>query len=195
MPRAVLLNGPPGSGKDTLAGRLVGSSNLPMKIVKFAAPIKRIVAATYFGGDYEAFQRFDTFEMKNIPHDRFFGKSCRQVQISTSEDWLKILHGQNVFGDILANDIQESPGAYECFHIVSDSGFRAEAEVLINRFNPENVLLVRIHREGFTYAGDSRNYIYLDDLGVRSLDIKNEENKAADAVNAINDFIKESWSV
>ena len=176
--KIVLFNGPPGSGKDTAAYHL--AETCCGKNVKFAEPIKRAVTAIYHGGDRTDFNKYDTLEMKGIPQDIYFGKTCRQVQIGVSEDFLKPFHDTAVFGKILAQDItrmmvSHGPGPY----FVSDSGFRPEAEVLVNKFGASNIYLARIHREGCDFSNDSRSYISLKDLGVIEFDIENHnDNKA-----------------
>lgn len=166
-----LLNGPASSGKDT-AGNMMQSAGYGT-VVKFAWPLKRGAAALYLGGDYSKFEMLDQADVKNEPREEFFGKSCRQVQIDLSEAFLKVQHGQQVFGKLLAADIErlEKAGIKAVF--VTDSGFRPEAEVLIEKFGIRNVTLIRFHREGKTYDGDSRSYINLDDLGIRSYDVEN----------------------
>lgn len=181
-PKIFLLNGPPRAGKDTAAARLShfysgGSKGLK----KFAAPIKDAVTAIYHGGNREEFNRFDTAELKDTPQEVYFGKTCRQVQIGVSENFLKPFHNDSgIFGKILRNDIQrdletDNDWVFKTYFI-SDSGFRPEAEILIEEFGAENVILFRIFREGYTFKGDSRGYITLKDLGVREFDIHNQED-------------------
>ena len=55
--------------------------------------------------------------------------------------------------------------------MVPDSGFREEAEVLVRKTGPENVLLKSLHRPGHGFEGDSRGYVDLSDLGVERYDI------------------------
>jgi hypothetical protein len=167
-----LINGPAGSGKDTAANEL--AEYFSGRVAKFATPLKDAATAIYCGNDRAVFDSFDTFEMKKVPHERFFGKTCREVQIAISEQFLKLIHDDNVFGNILAQKIEDKRDQnFPVF--VSDSGFRPEAEVLVRKFGPESIVLIRLHREGYTFEGDSRGYINLDDLGVKSFDVNNPE--------------------
>jgi hypothetical protein len=59
---------------------------------------------------------------------------------------------------------------------VPDSGFRGEAVRAVREVGPENVTLIRLHKEGCTYY-DSRSYISLADLGVIEHDIENIHGK------------------
>jgi hypothetical protein len=169
-----LLNGPPRAGKDTAAEHLARLYTAQVK--KFAEPIKRAVTAIYHGGDKAEFQKYDSPELKDIPQEVYFGKSSRECQIGVSENFLKPFHNdQGVFGKILLQQILREHSATKYLYFISDSGFRREAEVLVERFGPRNVNLFRIFRDGYTFKGDSRDYITLKDLGVREFDIQNHD--------------------
>lgn len=163
-----LLNAPPRAGKDTAAAHLV--EYFGGELVKFAAPLKRGAAAIFCGGDKALFDSYDTPEKKDTKCEQFLGKSCREVQINISEKFMKLIHGTEVFGNLLAKEIENSP--QELFFI-SDSGFAPEAEVLAQKFGAENITLIRIHRDGYDYSGDSRSYINLDHLAITTYDVIN----------------------
>lgn len=191
MTKIILINGPAGSGKDTVANSLHHFVTKRCETVKFAAPLKTLATALYCQGDSRKFYEFDHDQKrKNEPSPVFFGKTCREVQIGISEVFLKKFHSETIFGDILASTIEaKSQEGVEAF-FVSDSGFKPEAQVLIEQFGPQNILLLRLHREGHTYEGDSRDYVYLDEEEVESHDITNKTgdvnvtiHKAAEIVN------------
>lgn len=194
-PLIVLFNGPPGAGKDTAANVAIQwfgfrkDRNIVPIIEKFAAPIKQICRTIY---GVKAFNEHDVFEKKGQPSSTFFGKTCREVQIATSEIFLKVMHGERVFGEMLAKRITDMdngrgvlvdehnrethfvpPKDSQLLFLVSDSGFPDEAKVLIEKFGAENILLIRVHREGHAFAGDSRNYVEL--VEVESHDIRNTD--------------------
>lgn len=150
-----LLNGPPRCGKDTAASYLAMVTHSGI-VMKFAEPLKDGCCAVFCRNKRELFNSFDTPEMKDEPHNQFLGLSCRQAQIDMSEKYLKVIYGQEVFGKILAEKIDKT--LFSAI-FVSDSGFEPEAKVLVDKFGAENVIVIRIHREGHTYNGDSRNYI------------------------------------
>lgn len=194
MTKIVLLNAPPGAGKDTAAAYVQGQV-ANAEIVKFAAPLKATAIALYCNGDSQKFYAFDTDQKKKVtPDKQFLGKTCRQVQIDISEEYMKPMHGEQVFGKFLANVINQKEASGTEVFLVSDSGFRPEAEVLVEEFGPQNVLLVRVHREGFTYDGDSRSYIDLADLDVKCIDFENVTGQfnesMAELLIEVNKFIK-----
>ncbi len=172
-PKVFLINGPPKSGKDTAARYL--AEKFDGRTLKFAGPIKRTVTAIYHNNDRRAFDCLDTAEMKDVPQACYFGKSCREAQIGVSEHFLKPFHNDTgIFGKLLTKEIDAYlnrlfSGAF----FISDSGFRPEAEELINKYGAQNTFLLRIFRDGYTYKGDSRGYITLKDLGVREFDVQN----------------------
>lgn len=210
-PLIVLFNGPPGAGKDTAANVVKQWSDFARarnrSLVhiqeKFADPIKQICRTIY--GTKE-FNEHDVFDKKSLPSDVFFGKSCREVQIATSEKFLKIQHGERIFGELLAKRIGDVcelkvHQGYDSFmritdndtvlFTVSDSGFEPEAKVLIERFGAQNVMLIRLHRDGHSFPGDSRNYVELPECV--SHDVKNEDIETFEIkiLSLVAKFIKE----
>ena len=182
MPKIFLLNGPPGSGKDTagrfLAGLFRGT------VMKFATPLKDGCTAIYCNGNRELFNSFDTFENKGSPSEQFMGVSCRQAQIDMSEKYMKPVYGQDVFGKILANKINLDQ---KDFIFVTDSGFAPEAQVLIEKFGVDNVILIKLEREGHTYDGDSRSYISLE--GIDTYTITNQEDNMLDLYKTLTEIV------
>ncbi len=196
-PKIFLLNGPKYSGKDTGGAWLAAKYGT---VVKFAEPIKRAVTAVYHAGNRDDFDKYDTPELKDLPQGVYLGKTCREVQISVSEDWLKPFHNNpKVFGYFLINDIQRRQDMPNLLsrrnYFVTDSGFEPEAEALIDMYGAENMFLARVHCDGCTFTGDSRSYINLDKFGVKSMDITN--NKKPGGLNGyletLDTFIKSCY--
>lgn len=162
----VLLNGPPGSGKDTVAQHLI--PYLPFVHLKFAAPIKRMVAALL-----QCDQR--TLEQeKDVPNRMLRYENSltvrddtpRKLLIALSEQLLKPRYGNSYFGNAIWTEACNSSGK---LFVVSDSGFREEAERLVSSAGPTNCLLIRLHREGHTFEGDSRSYIDIDKVATKDI--------------------------
>ena len=83
--------------------------------------------------------------------------SKRQWFIHMSENVIKPSFGASAFGDMFVNSMPEE-GLVFC----SDSGFPEELQPVIDHVGVENVLVVRIHRDGCTYEGDSRSMLTED---------------------------------
>jgi hypothetical protein len=80
--------------------------------------------------------------------------SVREAMIYVSEVICKPRFHSNYFGVARAKAIREDEIAVD-----SSTGFVEELPPLIERLGQENILLIRVHREGATFEGDSRNYI------------------------------------
>lgn len=165
-----LLNGPPSSGKDSLATYIEGI-NKTFTIDKFARPLKEANKGM-FSLTEEEFKLYDNdAKMKNTPQDRFYGKSWRQVNIDLSEKFIKSNYDTKFFGLELVTRISNNEKKRI---LVPDSGFLEEAEPIVEKFGKNNVYLLKLHREGFTYKGDSRNYIDGEKLGIKTFNIVND---------------------
>lgn len=175
MTRVILLNGPPRCGKDTASEFLCSWLNgVPQKISK----ILKLKTHAFYGlvGLDNRPVPHDWFEdAKDEPQACFEGLTPRQAYIAMSEQYIKPVHGDGYLGKVLAGLIRSSDQILraERTHVVSDSGFRGEAEELVREFGAENIRLVRITRPGYDFKHDSRGYIDLSDLGVECVDIVN----------------------
>lgn len=174
-PYVIFLNGPPGSGKDYAAEILREQPDITSSLYKFADPIKDMACALL------GIERNTLEKTKNYMYD-IYGVSLRNILIDMSEKFMKPCYGNDIFGRICAermaqeiqyNDVneEEQPDLF----IISDSGFDKEALEVLRLFGNENALLIRLHREGHTFEGDSRSYIELDN--VRTIDIYNDGDK------------------
>jgi len=161
----ILLNGPPRCGKDTagfVLERRIGGDGSVVWVEKMSRLLKERTHALYGivdrTGAPKGHAEYET--SKDSPRPEFLGLTPRQAYIAVSERYLKPMHGEDVLGKMLADDVAATlndpaypkPRAV----IVTDSGFRAESEPLAAM--AERCLLVHIHREGCTFEGDSRDY-------------------------------------
>lgn len=166
-----LLNGPPRSGKDTIAEMLV--TDLGAEHWKLAKELKERCH-----GAYRLDKPADAFEaVKDLPSGLFLGLTPREAYIRFHETFLKPAHGFEVLGLLLANahltqsrmlrqvPIWERWGAV----VVSDAGNALQCAPLVSLFSPENTKLVHIEREGTKW--DNRQRFELE--GVRTYNIQN----------------------
>jgi len=171
--KVTILNGPPRSGKNTLADG-VQDSNL--RQLSFAAPIKNALKA-FFNLTPEEFRKFDN-ELKDIVQERLFGMSWRQWCMKFSEEFIKPNLGKRVFGDLLTHNIEQLSKDEEfpvTEFIISDSGFDEEVKPLIEKFGKDSITIIKLKRDGCSFAGDTRFYLDSQGLGVNEVWIENSE--------------------
>lgn len=156
MNRVILLNGAPGSGKDTIAELLRMWHGFEQ--CEFKAPLFAIAGAASGICPLLWEQRYEDREMKEKPWDLLGGLSQREFMIKISEDWVKPVFGEEHFGILAARAAQQSMEEGNDV-VFSDSGFPEEMEPLIDLFGVDDVLLVRLNREGYSFDNDSRDYI------------------------------------
>jgi hypothetical protein len=167
--KLILFNGPRHSGKDTAA--IHCQQQFGAYHFKLSGPIKAAIKSMFELKD-ETVELLEEVKTQAIPV--LFDNSYVDCQISFSEDWAKKLFGNYVFGNLAARHVNrhilEHPE--QELYVCSDSGFAAEAEPLIRLFGPKNCLLVKLHRPGKTFEGDSRSYISLDE--VKTVELSND---------------------
>ena len=122
--------------------------------------------------------------------------SIREALIYMSEVIVKPRMGSDYFGVARALSVQTNE------IIVDDStaAFNVNGDIkcdevvpLIERIGADNTLLIRIHRDGFTFDGDSREYVP-DGVVPNTIDIHNigtEHEYYLKVEEVINDFIKQ----
>jgi hypothetical protein len=145
--KVIFLNGPPGSGKDSIADLLenwysADRQDFKAHLVFLAVQVSGV---GYFN--------FESRSLKDIPHKDLNGLTPRQFLIKVSEEWVKPFFGPDYFGKRALGDVWES-SADIC--IFPDSGFAEEALPIIRAIGPENCLYIKVLREGTSWAGDSR---------------------------------------
>lgn len=163
--KIILLNGPPRAGKDAIGSMLEMGINRSRRF-KFAAPI-----IAYMRDEFDI--QMETVQ-KDAPHPRLFGRTPREVAIAYSERMCKPLFGQDYFGKKAIEDIEAArKGCMTDIAIFTDSGFVTEVLPLIERYSAENILVVRVHRLGKNFEGDSRSF-WQPPPGVKDLDFDND---------------------
>ncbi|QYW05835.1 putative ATP-binding protein [Vibrio phage vB_VpaP_G1] len=157
MAKILILNGPAGSGKDTLGKLLVQSLNKWYgDNVSVNAEFKGAlidIAIKVAGLKQWEWDRMYTRAEKERSQPRLGGLSPREFLIKISEEWVKPVFGDSHFGELALAGVNEARQSYVVF---TDGGFIKEAIPLTEN---HDVTVARLHRDGFDFRGDSRDYI------------------------------------
>lgn len=191
--KIILLNGPPRSGKDTASlaiEEFLDVSNLPVIHEKLAWPNKAAFAAVWRARMDEDFnvEFYEEHKGEIVPE---IGVSFRQFQIDFSEAFMKPRYGQNIFAKLLVGRIMRDRISDNQFVVVSDCGFQIEVDALIASQLFTDVLLIRCRREGCTYEGDSRQYVYLNGKPGVECDLQN--SGTLDRWQGVCKYVVQGW--
>lgn len=180
MRTLVMLNGPPQCGKDTAGGIISTLCAIPSHIDKFARVVKDRTHAAYgiSNATHDAYEH-----CKDDPHPDFLGISPRDAYIAFSEAFLKPLHGKQIFGEFLARDLEHVSAPVS---ILTDCGFQEEIPPVLALF--DQAYIIRLHRRGKSFRGDSRSYVYLQHPRIEATDIAND-GSIAELSHALIEFL------
>lgn len=176
LPLFTFLNGPPGSGKSTLAELLVREGAPNVFRESFAEPIREMIRAVFYPEEFGDLAvrdlRTEAEKVRLLPQTQ---TPTRTAMISFSEHWMKPEFGGDIFGRLLLARCEAQRNWYTSF-VIDDSGFPQEAHYILQNmskvFGSEAAArLIRLHRAGCDFRGDSRGYI---DLSIPTLDLQND---------------------
>lgn len=160
-PLVIILNGPPGSGKDTIGEAWINTRDFSITkhLNAFKVPMFRIAAEVLdmsyhdFLGNYN-----ENREWKEKKRPEWGDRSVRDLMIHISEVFVKPFFGSDYFGKISADVVRQYQGFQGNRHVIvfTDGGFPFEIEELEKEFP---VQVIQLHREGCDFTGDSRSYV------------------------------------
>lgn len=147
----IILNGPPGVGKDTLADLMV-AKGIAQEKLSFKTPMFKIAENLLGDKKYEVFMDgYNDRARKEQPVSWLNGMSRREYMIWVSETLCKPVFGEDCFGVALANSVKGHVS------VVADGGFESEIKPLADAGC--RVTMIRLYRDGYSFEGDSRNYL------------------------------------
>jgi hypothetical protein len=170
-PYIIGFNGPPRSGKDTLANILTGQINrfygVPTHRCILAAPMRQRVEALVGRSTNEWYEK-----QKDVPLDILCGDTPRRCMIKDSEDFLKHNYGQDFWAKIYhhQNRVWWDEGTNVI--ICSDIGFAAEVQYFCE--NSKGYLNILLSRPGTDFSIDSRNYVDAKPFGGQEFELDND---------------------
>lgn len=180
MSLVVILNAPPGSGKDTLGEMLEAKGGYQTIQNKDALLNVALAASGIHHAEWA--RRYDDRELKEAPWDLLGGMTQREFLIRVSEDWMKPAFGDTVFAERMLVPVQYILNSGD-IALFTDGGFEGETRKYVERFGCR-VVVLRLHREGYDFMTDSRDYIRLDDE-VTSFDLMLEDGNPQRTVDEI----------
>ena len=154
----VAFNGPPRSGKDTLAEMLANhmdAQGVTMMVVpeSLSFPLREIAyTMTGWIGSPDG----PNYEQFKTTHFEAFGKDGRQIMIDVSERFLKPTYGIEIMANLL---IARNSNIGPAIILIRDSGFQIEIDPLIRWVGEDNLFVVSVNRDGTTFDGDSREWV------------------------------------
>lgn len=162
----VCFNGPPRSGKDTMARMLAEHMDsqgvkVPVVEVSLSTPLRRIayqmIGENYVHDGIGNFS-YDAFKEDTFPQ---FNCTGRQLMIDVSEKFLKPCYGQRIMADMLLAELHELPPyPFDGVVLVRDSGFQCEIEPLVDAVGDSNLYVVNLRRSGCDFSNDSREWVH-----------------------------------
>ena len=189
----VVLNGPPGCGKDTIANLMAQGA---FKKHQFKDALYAHTAK-HFEVDLDKFIQYAS--ERSLKDSRTLaglgGRTPREALIHVSEEIFKPRYGDSYFGNVEVGRLQALYGHLDSnINVVyPDGGFASEIYPVESFF--DHLIIIRLHRDGFDFQNDSRSYLYLPDTEKRrSYDVHltdGDVNKGYwDCIRCVTDALK-----
>jgi hypothetical protein len=156
----VIFNSPPSGGKDTF-GEMLREAYRGKKDTRFVhremkTKLFYLTCQIYGVQLQDWFERYNVPGLKEEPWEELDGISQRKALQIVSEKVIKPVYGNDYFGKMSARTLREDT---KCNYYYTDGGFKEELAPIIDKVGADNVLIIRLHREGYTFEGDTRSYI------------------------------------
>lgn len=191
MSKVIILNGPPGCGKDTIGAAFCrGERNSTIR--SFKEPMFRI-AATTMGMDWDDFRIcYEDREWKDSPKESLNGHTVRELLQNISETYIKPFFGSAYFGVEALRGVNNASGWANTI-VFTDGGFADEINTLATAAGHE-VVLVHVYRDGCTFEGDTRNYVLSNEVrAIYTLRNNGTVEEAVDELGRILDAYEQTF--
>lgn len=157
MKKLILLNGPPGCGKDAIANILTENHN--GLNLKFAQPLRSAVCELL------------NIKDENLEENKLINPSIRTLMINIGENVVKPVLGKDWFAKLLVEKIKTDYVNHKLI-VISDIGFIQEINIIYENLKDlYKIQLWKIYRSGKNFDIDSRDYLNHSDI--KTCDISN----------------------
>ena len=170
-PLVIMFNAPPRAGKDTACEILMRKFPESVKYEYFKEYLYK-ESAKVLGLDFNFWASVcQNGDLKDKPMLRLQTGEAegsvtpRDILINVAENILKPKHGKDCIANATAHKIAKTiqqfkaEKGYNPIIVVPDLGFPYEADAVRTIIPSAEVAVVHIKREGYTFDGDSRNYV------------------------------------
>ena len=170
-PLVIMFNAPPRAGKDTACEILMRKFPESVKYEYFKEYLYK-ESAKVLGLDFNFWASVcQNGDLKDKPMLRLQTGEAegsvtpRDILINVAENILKPKHGKDCIANATAHKIAKTiqqfkaEKGYNPIIVVPDLGFPYEADAVRTIIPSAEVAVVHIKREGYTFEGDSRNYV------------------------------------
>ena len=170
-PLVIMFNAPPRAGKDTACEILMRKFPESVKHEYFKEYLYK-ESAKVLGLDFNFWASVcQNGDLKDKPMLRLQTGEAegsvtpRDILINVAENILKPKHGKDCIANATAHKIAKTiqqfkaEKGYNPIIVVPDLGFPYEADAIRTIIPSAEVAVVHIKREGYTFEGDSRNYV------------------------------------
>ncbi len=206
-PLVIMFNAPPRAGKDTACEILMRKFPESVKYEYFKEYLYK-ESAKVLGLDFNFWASVcQNGDLKDKPMLRLQTGEAegsltpRDILINVAENILKPKHGKDCIANATAHKIAKTiqqfkaEKGYNPIIVVPDLGFPYEADAVRTIIPSAEVAVVHITREGYTFEGDSRNYVPKAKYRIENTTLKAfEESVLSILSNEVQDIMaKHCW--
>jgi hypothetical protein len=184
--RIVILNGPPGSGKDTIGAAMAKQEDL-VYLSSFKFDLYKATAEHYSVGVFEFIEAAQDRVRKEEPMAGLGGLSPRGALIHVSEDVCKPKFGRDYFGHQALQRVSSTTLPEDCTVMFTDGGFAEEVQVFAD--SGMEVVVVQLHGRG-DFTNDSRNYVNLRHPNVVTYTVYLVDGEVQQAVDKVCEILE-----
>jgi hypothetical protein len=183
MINVTILNGPSKCGKDFAVKQLVSQGHL-LEHCSFKRRIHEIAAKMMGVSDESWHLNYEL--VKDCPDPLLGGKTIRDLMIHVSENAIKPFFGRDHMGQQELTRVKRIASAqfFARDFIFTDGGFIEEIEPFMYDRDIK-LTIIKIQREGCSFAGDSRGYINPQGVNVYNINNNGDDSFVSEIKNIL----------